>query len=189
MKLFPTLGRTIEGAHNIVRGGSKLKKGKIFYGVCLVGLGLFFLFQTLGLIGDMWNLSWPIILLFVSVGFHLGFFLTGGKKQQAGLLVPGGILFVLSLLFMFEEVTNWSFSHFTWPFYLFAVAFGLFELWLFGGREFGLIIPIFILSGLGFIFLIQHLFTFNILSFWPVILIIIGLFLIFGRNRHTSKDV
>ncbi|WP_368659095.1 hypothetical protein AB3Z07_08870 [Metabacillus halosaccharovorans] len=166
-----------------------MKNGKVFYGVCLIGLGLFFSLQSFGLIGNLWSVSWPIILLFVSVGFHLGFFLSGGKKQQAGLLVPGGILFVLSLLFMFEEMTNWSFSGFIWPFYLFAVAFGLFELWLFGGKEVGLLIPIFILSGLGVVFLIQNLFTFNILSFWPAILIIIGLFLIFGRGRHHSKDL
>ncbi|TXC91515.1 hypothetical protein FS935_07710 [Metabacillus litoralis] len=166
-----------------------MKNGKVIYGIFLVGIGILFSLQSIGLIDNFWSFSWPLLLLFVSIGFHLGFFLSGAKKQQAGLLVPGGILFVLSILFMFEEMTNWSFSEYTWPFYIFAVAIGLFELWLFGGREFGLLIPIFILFGLSFVFIIQNLFTFNVLSFWPAILIIVGLFLIFGRTSRTSKDI
>ncbi|WP_226668513.1 hypothetical protein [Metabacillus litoralis] len=166
-----------------------MKNGKSIYGILLVGIGIIFSLQSIGLIDNFWSVSWPLILLFVSIGFHVGFFLTGARKQQAGLLVPGGILFVLSMLFMFEEMTNWSFSAYTWPIYMLAVAVGLTELWLFGGREFGLLIPIFILSGLGFVFIIQNLFTFNILSFWPAILIIVGLFLIFGRNNKSSKDL
>jgi hypothetical protein len=117
------------------------------------------------------------------------FFLFRSKKQNAGLLVPGGILFVLSILFMFEEMTGWYFSGFTWPIYLFAVAFGLFELWLFGGHKFGLLIPIFILSGLGSVFLVQAVLPMNILSFWPAILIVVGLFLIFSRSSKSSKNL
>lgn len=166
-----------------------LKNGKGVYGFFLVAIGILFSLQSLGLIGDFWSFSWPLILLFVSIGFHLGFFLSGARSQHAGLLVPGGILFVLSMLFMFEEMTGWNFSGNTWPIYLFAVAFGLFELWLFGGREVGLLIPIFILTGLGFVFLVQNLLTFNILSFWPLVLIIVGLFLIFGRSGNSSKDL
>jgi hypothetical protein len=111
------------------------------------------------------------------------------SKQNAGLLVPGGILFVLSMLFMFEEMTGWYFSGFTWPIYLFAVAFGLFELWLFGGRKFGLLIQIFILSGLELIFLVQVVLPMNILSFWPAILIVVGLFLIFNQSSNSSKNL
>jgi hypothetical protein len=166
-----------------------LKNGKGIYGFFLVALGILFSLQSLGLVGDFWSFSWPLILLFISVGFHLGFFLSGARKQQAGLLVPGGILFVLSILFMFEEMTGWSFSDNTWPIYLFAVAFGLFELWLFGGRSFGLLIPIFILSCLGTVFILQNLLPFNILSFWPVLLIIVGLFLIFAKSNDSSKDL
>jgi hypothetical protein len=86
--------------------------------------------------------------------FFLGFYLSEAKKQQAGLLVPGGKLFVLSILFMFEEMTGCSFSDNTWPIYLFAVAFGLFELWFFDGRSFGHLIPIFILSFWGRVFIL-----------------------------------
>lgn len=166
-----------------------MKNGKGIYGFLLVALGILFSLQSLGLVGDFWSFSWPLILLFISVGFHLGFFLSGARKQQAGLLVPGGILFILSILFMFEEMTGWSFSDNTWPIYLFAVAFGLFELWLFGGRIFGLLIPIFILSSLGTVFILQNLLPFNVLSFWPVLLIIVGLFLIFAKSNDSSKDL
>jgi hypothetical protein len=35
-----------------------------------------------------------------------------------------------------------SYSGVTWPVYLLATAFGLFELWLFGGKEKALLIPV-----------------------------------------------
>ncbi|WP_273131270.1 LiaI-LiaF-like domain-containing protein [Metabacillus sp. HB246100] len=166
-----------------------MRNGKAGYGIFLIAIGLLFSLQTVGIIDEFWSFSWPLILLFVSIGFHVGFFLSGANKQKAGLLVPGGILFVLSLLFTFEEMTGWNYSGYTWPIYLVAVAVGLFELWLFGGREFGLLIPIFILSGLAFVFMIQNMFSFNILSFWPLLLIIVGLFLVFGRGSNSAKDV
>lgn len=78
--------------------------------------------------------GWPALILLLGAAFHIPIF--GPKPvKNAGLLVPGGILLITGILFVFETATNWSYSGVTWPVYLLATAFGLFELWLFGGKQ------------------------------------------------------
>ncbi|WP_413789685.1 hypothetical protein [Metabacillus rhizosphaerae] len=38
-------------------------------------------------------------------------------------------------------------------------------------------------------FILQNLLPFNVLSFWPVLLIIIGLYLLFAKSNDSSKDL
>ncbi len=163
-----------------------LDKGKIFSGLLLIFIGTFFLLQTLGILKVSWDYLWPLFILIPGIVFHLAFFLSGAQKNMAGLLVPGGILVVIGSLFFFEVITGWSFSHITWPIYLIAVAFGLFELWFFGNREKGLLIPVFILTTLAIIFLMERFITTSVQKFWPLALIVLGLFLMFGKNRREG---
>ncbi|MCA1029450.1 DUF5668 domain-containing protein [Bacillus timonensis] len=161
-----------------------MKNSKSWVGFLLIGLGTLFLLDSLNVIDHAWSFLWPVFLLVPAIAFHAAFFATGAKKSAAGLLVPGGILLVLSGLFFFEVLTSWQFSGTTWPFYLFAVAFGLLELWLFGGRQPSLLIPIFILTTVGSVFLFEGLIEYPIFQFWPVILIIIGLYILFGKRKR-----
>jgi len=109
------------------------------------------------------------------------------KREMAGLLVPGGILLTLSLLFYFEMMTDFQYAEYTWPIYILSPAVGLFELWLFGNREKGLLIPIGILTVITGFFLAQMLFA-SLFKFWPVIFIIIGLYILFGQNKKQKKE-
>ncbi|RSK26738.1 hypothetical protein EJF36_07610 [Bacillus sp. HMF5848] len=170
-----------------------MTKGKSLFGIVLVVLGVIFLLDSSGVVNlgiDIENLnlmtySWPFFLLVPAILFHAGFFLSGMKKSNAGLLVPGGILLTLSLLFFFETFTGWRFSGVTWPIYILAPAVGLFELYIFGGREKGLLIPVGILSSIGVFFLLQNIFI-EMMEFWPIILVLGGLFLLLGRNKEEK---
>lgn len=154
--------------------------GNIITGISLIFIGASFGLQKLGFIDlHLGELGWPLVLLIPAIAFHLGFLLSGMKAKYAGLLVPGGILLVLSLHFYFEIFTNYQFSMYTWPNFLLAPAFGLLELWFFGGRNKGLLIPVGILSVLAIFFYAQ---TF-ISTIWPIFIIIIGLYLLFGRKK------
>jgi hypothetical protein len=90
-------------------------RGK-FWGAILILLGV------LGLLDGLLNLNlltmgnfWPAIILGIGFIFEYGYF---SDKKNPGLLVPGGIMTVLGLLFFFETFTDWNFSEYTWPIYI-----------------------------------------------------------------------
>ena len=166
-------------------------------GAVFVIVGALFLLKNLDIMKpffDMFNLGhiisrfWPsLFLLIPAFFFHYGYF--SGRKKDPGLLVPGGILLVLGVTFQINMLFGlWDV---TWPLNIFAVAFGLFELYYFGNREKGLLIPIFILGGLSFIFLTSFSFK-ELLGYSaskvaiPLLLIVIGLFVIFGGKRNRN---
>ena len=168
---------------------NRQKLGNIISGLSLIIIGTVFFLNNLDLIHLQFSVfSWPIFLLIPALGFHAGFFLSGMRKDMAGLLVPGGILLTLALLFYFEMMTNFQYAEYTWPIYILAPAVGLFELYLFGDREKGLLIPVGILTVIAGFFLAQMLFA-AIFKFWPVIFIIIGLYLLFGRKKREDTGV
>jgi hypothetical protein len=169
------------------------KNGGAVVGVVFIILGGLFFLNTINVIdftlGTLFGKFWPTLFLIVpGISFHYSFF--KGNRNDPGLLVPGGLLTVLGLAFQFNMLFGaWSI---TWPLYIFAVAFGLFELYWFGSRDRGLLIPISILGGVSVIsFLshslrvIMHYNTTRILI--PVGLIIVGLVVLFkdriGRDR------
>lgn len=131
---------------------------------------------------------WPLFVLIPGLIFEFSFF-TSGKNP--GLLVPGGILTTIGFLFFFETFTDWNFSGSTWPIYPLAVAIGLFQLYIFGKRERGLLIPVFILTAVSVISFASILL--NGLFWWldsslilPVVFIIIGVSILFKGVKKNK---
>jgi hypothetical protein len=156
----------------------------IFIGVLSI-LNQFFNF-------DFFSMStlWPLFILIPGLIFEFSYFTS---RKDPGLLVPGGILTTIGTLFLFETFTNWYFAAYTWPIYPFAVAIGLFQLYLFGNREKGLLVPVFILSAVSFISFASMMF--NRVFWWldkslifPALLILIGLSLLFRNNIGKRLD-
>ena len=106
------------------------------------------------------------------------------NKKNPGQLVPGGILTVIGLLFCFEILTRWDYSNYTWPIYLLAVAFGLFQLYLYDHQDKGLLIPITILCLISFLFYLQLFISSSLLL--AIFLIIIGLYILLRKNKVWS---
>jgi hypothetical protein len=75
-----------------------------------------------------------------------------------------------------------------WPTFILGPGVGLLMMYLFGKRESGLLIPAFILIGLSAIFFVAFG-PFRYYSrYWPVLLILVGLFLLLKRQRvQTGK--
>ena len=171
-----------------------IRTGKML-GSILIILGVLFLLQNFNIIGHI-NIGtiiakfWPLLFLILpGVLFHLGYF--SGTRRDPGVLVPGGIFLVLGAAFQINMLFGgWDIM---WPVYIFSVAFGLFELYAFGTRERGLLIPIGILSGLSVLFFISfsagRLFSFSTKPFIvPIILIGIGLIVLFGGKGGAGKQ-
>jgi hypothetical protein len=174
------------------------RTGKVLGSIFII-LGALFLLRNLNIIGPIWqyvNIGriigtfWPsLFLILPGLLFHLGYL--SGRKKDPGVLVPGGILLVLGAAFQVNMLFGgWEI---TWPIYIFSVAFGLFELYVFGNRDRGLLIPIGILTGLSaiffFVFSVKTLLGINTQSFIvPAVLIGIGLIVLFGGKGNGGRQ-
>lgn len=151
-----------------------------FPGVILIVLGVIFLLANTGVVGISWENFWPLILLGVGLLFEFGAF--AGKEKQAGLLVPGGILLTISFIFLVCVFFGWHWMETLWPLFILAPAIGLFQLYIFGKREPGLLVPVGILSVLGLTFLFINLGLSRIFNlFFPALLVLLGVFLLFKK--------
>jgi hypothetical protein len=135
------------------------------------------------------NDFWPMIILLAGAGFELAYFIT---LRAPGLLVPGGMLTTYGLLFFFEVMTDWRFAAYTWPVYIIGVAIGLFQLYLHVGRPKGLLIAVGIIGGIAAAAFLIILFaiilkTFDVGLFIPIIMVLGGLVILFGRGGTKSR--
>jgi len=173
------------------------KKSNVVVGMVLIIIGGAVLLENLGVLNNLFGITniwqlvgrgWPsLFLILPGIIFHSLFF--SGKNRDAGLLVPGGILLVLGVIFQINVLFGgW---HILWPGYILAVAVGLFELYYFGTRDRGLLIPVGILGGLSLVFFMRftlnELFNFDISNLLvPLIFIIVGLSVIFGGRGNKN---
>lgn len=161
-----------------------MKKESAFWGVLLIGLG--FLFLLPNIFGFDWGsikLLWPLLLFIPGLFFELTYFKT---RKKPGLLVPGGILLVLGLLFLFETFTQWHFVGYTWPIYSLSVAIGLFQFYFYSNRPRPLLVPILILCAIPLF--TYTLYFFSALATWinfgfviPAALILLGIFVLLKK--------
>jgi hypothetical protein len=167
------------------------RRNNVVIGIIFVALGGLFMLKNFQIF-DFNNIIlkfWPsIILILPSLAIHSVFF--SGKNKDAGILVPAGILLTVGVILQVSVL--FGFWGRTWPGYILAVAVGLFELYLFGNREKGLLIPVGILGGISFIFFTQitlkDLYDLRMRQFAiPVALILLGILIIF-RNLRRKND-
>lgn len=152
-----------------------------FWGIILIFIGVG------AILNNIFNIRfftisqlWPLFVIITGLSFEANYF---SRERDPGLLVPGGVLTTIGVLFLFETFTNWHFAGYTWPVYPLAVAIGLYQLYLFGGRKHGLIIPVFILTTVSVVaFTIMF---FGNIFYWvnasliiPIILIAIGVYIL-----------
>ncbi|MBZ9685571.1 DUF5668 domain-containing protein [Clostridium estertheticum] len=162
-------------------------RGKnFFWGIILIFIGVGAILNNIFNI-HLFTISqlWPVFVLIPGLSFEEGYF---SRRKDPGLLVPGGILTTIGILFFFETFTNWHFAEYTWPVYLLAVAIGLFQLYLFGGRKRGLLVPVFILTTISVIafatMLVGNVFYWvNTSLLIPIILIALGVYMVSKNFR------
>ncbi len=170
------------------RNYSSLVVGLIFI---LIGAGL--LLDRLHLFMFGWMQIYPIIFLIIAAASF--FNAASGKKNSA---FWGGIFAVLGLFFLlrnFDIIGFFWFSEF-WPIFLIALGVGFLVLYIFNPRDWGMLVPGFILTFIGGLFaldsmsLIEDAFdlVYDFMSiYWPLALVLLGIGLILNSLR-TTKD-
>lgn len=160
--------------------------GKIGWGIILICFGAILILGNLGIVpsfGRLVGTFWPMIIIFISLMFHVGYY---SNPKHVGLLVPGGILLTVGIVC--QSSMLWDIWGFMWPGFILAPAVGLFELYIFGNREKGLLIPVGILTGLSLIFFSMTFHTLSTIARYviPATLIFIGL-VVLAKDRRQSN--
>lgn len=161
-----------------------MTRNRYSIGLVIVAVGIVLLLGKLGIFGFFWGLLWPFFIMAIGVLLHMLFF---GKLLPSGVLIPGGILITISLLFLFCNIFGWSAMAYLWPGYLFAVAVGLYEYYIFdkykprGAYTASLVLTI--VAAL--FFALTLLFSISI-YFIALVLIIGGLALVWRRPGRRS---
>jgi len=156
-----------------------MKKINYIFGFLLLCIGVILILSNFGVIEIIWDNLWPLFLLIPGIVFELSYFI---YRKDAGLLVPGGILITYGLLFLVNVNYGWHLMENLWPIFPLGVAIGLLQLYLFGVREKGLLIPIGILGIVSLFFLISNLFFIDFRLLAGIVLVIIGIWIIFKKT-------
>lgn len=155
-----------------------MNRETLFPGMVLLGLGVYFLLRQLEIPAIDNYLSWPVIVMVVGLAFIISSFFGRDK----GAVVPGGITFFIGVhFFALEHISEWP-DH--WSMYPGAVGMG-FLLSFLRTLEIGYLVPSGILLAFPILLLgfqgeqwIQH--------WWPMALIVLGLFMVFGKGKHLK---
>jgi hypothetical protein len=152
-------------------------------GVILIFLGGFFLLENLNIIEFNFLQIWPAIVILGGIGFWLGYL---ANRKQTALIMPGTILILYGALFMYCNIFGWIFMERLWPVFLLGPGIGFFILYFLGKRERSLILPGTLLTVLGLLFIFRYL---PYLKYWPTLLIIGGVIIIFLPGRKSANTV
>ncbi len=85
-----------------------------------------------------------------------------------------------------SAIYGWHLMGDLWPTYPLGVAIGLFQLYLFGGRDKGLLIPVGILGAVSLFFLINNLPFIDLRLFAGILLVLIGIWVIFNKTKTND---
>lgn len=173
------------------------RKNNYVVGGILILFGILIILKNLNLLNIYFNIFdigflisnfWAALFIIVpGLIFHIAYFKSKDRKE--GLLVPGGILVTWGLACQISFTFHlWNVL---WPAFILGVAVGLFELYLFGNRNKGILIPVGILGGVSLIFFssfsTRWLFQLNISKYFlPGILVILGAWIIFKKHPDTK---
>ncbi len=147
---------------------------KRLHGIILIVIGILLLLFNLT---DLrWHELWPVIFLALGVYFVALFLI---DRNAYGVLMPGSIFLFMGGVFLFSSLEGWYHMEMLWPFFMIGPGVGFFLMYLFGKKEKGLLIPGYILTGLGIFFL---LIVADWAYLWPLVLIALGLAFLF-RSR------
>ena len=160
-----------------------MKKSNVLFGILLIFIGGLLIFANFGVIKIDWENIWPLFVLLAGIFFELGYFI---YRKDAGLLVPGGILITYGLLFLINAIYGWHLTEDLWPIFPLGVAIGLFQLFLFGGREKRLLIPVGILGAVSLFFLSSNLLFIDFKLILGIFLVIIGIWIIFKKTQSND---
>jgi hypothetical protein len=163
-------------------------------GLLLIVAGALLLAYQLELFDFRWQQVYPVLML--AIGAILFAFAIANKAK--GQLFPGTILLLLGLFFALRNFDLFEFGYYFydfrdfWPVLLIIFGIGFFVQFLFKPDDWGLMIPGAFLLFFGTVFLLKsfgYFFWYDLIDYWPAILIAIGLVIVIAslKKRRATE--
>lgn len=166
----------------------------------LIGGALLIAFGLLSLAGQIfrwmdWGLLWPFIIIGIGTLFFLAMF--AGGKAASGFAVPGSIIGGIGLVLFFANVTrHWEMMSYFWTLIIFFVGLGIYIMGWYGGieaqRKSGTgVMKVGVILFIIFGALFESIFSSFTNMIFPILLILLGLYLILTRSGlfgHRKDD-
>lgn len=176
-------------------------RSALYIGVLLIIFGGLFLFAQVGgaLLAPLgialsWPQLWPFVIILAGLAFWLPLLVWPEQRAKiAGLVMPGTIITINGLLFLYPNTTgDWESWSYLWTIEPISVGVGLLLLYLLTNRPPGLLLAAEIVGGIGLFFFVLFASIFGgwIRFVLPIITIAVGcLFLLRGvRDRLATED-
>lgn len=145
----------------------------IGFTLILVGLALFF--NQLSFLDLRMVKIWPLFVLGLGAACQVSYFTNPLRgTTNMSLLIPGGILTISGLLFLFLNFTQFIYIAKLWPILILAIAFGLFQFYFFGIRNIWILMSTVILGITGSVFLVRNLSNGQVFSYFLAGFFVIG---------------
>lgn len=161
-----------------------MPNNKYSAGIILLLAGIIILLGKLGLFSFLGSIFWPLLVLIPGVLLHVLYF---GRVVPAVALVPGGMLVVYALLFIAFNIFGWDVLQVLWPLFLFGIAVGLYEYYIFGSSKQKVVLMVAIaLSVFTLLFLILALMWGWGIYVIALLLIAAGAWLMYGPRNGWS---
>jgi hypothetical protein len=159
---------------------NKVTSGRLVTGAVFIVLGIFLLLVRFTELPIGHGL-WPFFLIVGGLLFYLGYFWSHNRRPGAvGMLFPGTYLLIIGLLFLVLNIIGWRYMQYLWPIFVLGVAISFAVMYFFtpaGDKDKK------DLRSTALIMLVISAGLFVIAAkagiFWPIALVVIGLFIIF----------
>ncbi|WP_040948404.1 hypothetical protein [Gorillibacterium massiliense] len=158
-----------------------MKRNNVSIGIVLVVVALILILGKLGVFAFLAKLFWPVLILAVGLILH---FLYTRRTLPDVVLVPGGVLVVYGLLFLYCNIFGWGSLRVLWPGFLFGIAVGLYEWATYGkgSAPRSVYSSAFILGIVSVLLFVLALFRTNIYIL-ALLILIVGVFFLLWKRR------
>ncbi len=164
--------------------------GALIGGAILIGIGLLTLVSRMFTDID-WGLLWPFAIIGFGALFFIAMFAVG--KSGAAFAIPGTIITGIGLVVLFQNITqHWTTMSYLWTLIIIFVGLGIYIMGWYGEdanqrRSGGKVMKIGIILFIVFGTIFESIFSSLNNVIFPILLILLGVYLVLSRSGLLGK--
>ncbi len=141
-----------------------MERSNQFLGWLFLLLGIVFTLDNFNVV----TLNWSLYIVLTGLLLLMGFVF---NRELTVFLLPGTMLLIYGLLFVYCSLSGWQAMNVLWPMFFVAPGVGFFLLYFFKQREIYYWLPGTLFLVFGLLFFLRKV---SFVRYWPLLLIVLG---------------